>query len=130
MTSIKDAIEEELIISSFNYSEKNLFNDHVCLMNCELSIDKKKYCLQVLINTNFIEYDFVNISTAQKICKKLDIIFQMLMKFRTIKTYDDYVEKLITHVIYSIMKIHDYVESLIFLLIIYFEQQDIILDKS
>ena len=81
MTSIKDAIEEELIISSFNYSEKNLFDDHVCLMNCELSVDNKKHCLQVLTDTDFIEYDFVNILTAQKICEKLDIISQILVKF-------------------------------------------------
>ncbi len=83
-----------------------------------------------MINIDVTEYAFIDESVAQSFCETLKIESIQLLKKRLIKAYDERKDQVITHVIYSKMIIQKHIESLIFMLIIRFDQQALILDKS
>jgi hypothetical protein len=83
-----------------------------------------------MINIDVIEYAFIDESIAQLFCEILKIEFVQLIKKRLIRVYDERKDQVITHVIYSKMIIQEYTKNLTFMLIIRFEQQILILEKS
>ncbi len=83
-----------------------------------------------MININVIEYAFIDESIAQSLCEILKIESVQLIKKRLVKVYDERKDQVIIHVIYSKMIIQEHTKNLIFMLIIKFEQQTLIFEKS
>jgi hypothetical protein len=107
--------------------KNDLFDETSVLINCVL---RDKIFIIAMINIDVIEYAFVDESVAQSLCDTLKIESVQLIKKRLVRVYDERKDQVITHVIYSQMIIQRHIESLIFMLIIKFEQQILILDKS
>ncbi len=74
-----------------------------------------------MINNDYIEYFFININIAHKMCKALKIDVVKLNKSCKIKSYNERKNKNIIHVIYSFMTIQDYIKSCILMMIIKFD---------
>ncbi len=117
---------KDLIISSF-LIKNDLFDETSVLINCVL---KNKILIITMINIDVIEYAFIDKSIAQSFCETLKIEFVQLIKKKLIRVYDERKDQVIIHVIYSKIIIQEYTKSLIFMLIIRFEQQILILEKS
>ncbi len=83
-----------------------------------------------MINNDCIEYSFIDINIAHKICESLRISLLKLNKSREVKEYDERRNKNITHVIYSFMTIQDHTKSFTSMMIIKLDQHFIILRKS
>jgi hypothetical protein len=83
-----------------------------------------------MINNECIEYFFIDINIAHKICEVLNIAFVKLNKSREVKDYDERKDKDITHVIYSQMTIQNHTKNCISKMIIKLNQHSIILEKS
>ncbi len=64
-----------------------------------------------MINNDCIEYFFIDINIAHKVCESLNINSLKLNKSREVKKYDERRNKDITHVIYSFMTIQNHIES-------------------
>ena len=126
---MREIEEIEKLIITFFLAKKNFFDDDSVLAVDILNIIKK-ISFKMLIDTDVTEYEFVNISVAQRICEQLRIISIELNKFKQLKEYDERQEQLITHVIYSTLIVQDYIESLISLFLTKLDQQNIILEKS
>ncbi len=82
-----------------------------------------------MINNECIDYSFIDIDIAHKVCELLRIESLQLNKSREVKNYDERRSKDIIHVIYSFMTIQDHTKSCISMMIIKFDQHSIILDK-
>ncbi len=108
--------------------EDNFFDDTSIIVDCTLNFEDE-YKIKAMINNNCIDYFFINIIIAQKICDSLRITFLKLNKFREVKNYDERKNKNIIHVIYSFMIIQNYTKSSIFMMIIKLNQHSIILEK-
>ncbi len=116
-------------IDACNY-EDNLFDDKSIIVNCTLNLDNdSEYKIRVMIDNDCIDYSFIDINIAHKMCELLSTAFLKLNKFREVKNYDDKRDKDITHVIYSSMIIQNHIESSIFMMIIKLDQHFIILEK-
>jgi NMD protein affecting ribosome stability and mRNA decay len=117
-------------IDACNY-EDNLFDDKSIIVNCILDLDNdSEYKIKVMIDNDCINYSFIDINIAHKMCELLNIAFLELNKSREVKSYDDRKSKDITHVIYSFMIIQNHIESSTFMMIIKLDQHFIILEKS
>jgi hypothetical protein len=117
-------------IDACNY-EDNLFDDKSIIVNCTLDLDNdSEYKIRVMIDNDCIDYSFVDINIAHKMCELLNIALLKLNKSREVKNYDDRRDKDITHVIYSFMIIQNHIESFISMMIIKLDQHLIILEKS
>jgi hypothetical protein len=117
-------------IDACNY-EDNLFDNKSIIVNCTLDFDNdSKYKIKIMIDNDCIDYSFIDIDIAHKICELLRIESLQLNKFREVKNYDERRSKDIIHVIYSFMIIQDHTKSCISMMIIKFDQHSIILDKS
>jgi NMD protein affecting ribosome stability and mRNA decay len=117
-------------IDACNY-EDNLFDDKSIIMNCILDLDNdSEYKIRAMINNDCIDYLFIDINIAHKMCELLSIALLKLNKSREVKNYDDKKSKNITHVIYSFMIIQNHIESSISIMIIKLDQHLIILKKS
>jgi hypothetical protein len=113
-----------------NY-EDNLFDDKSIIVNCTLNLDNdNKYKIKVMIDNDCIDYLFINIDIAHKLCELLRIESLQLNKFREIKNYDERRSKNIIHVIHLFMIIQDHTKSCTSMMIIKLDQHLIILDKS
>ena len=66
---------------------------------------------------------------ARKICEKLQITFQQLLKFKFIREFDDKSKIIVTHVIYFIMTVNRHRKNLISLLITKLRNHKLILKK-
>ncbi len=100
-------------------------------MNCILDLDNdSEYKIRAMINNDCIDYLFIDINIAHKMCELLSIALLKLNKSREVKNYDDKKSKNITHVIYSFMIIQNHIESSISIMIIKLDQHLIILKKS
>jgi hypothetical protein len=108
--------------------EDNLFDDASIIVNCTLNL-KNEHKIRTIINNDYIEYFFININIAHKICKSLNINLLKLNKSREMKKYDERKDKDIIHVIYSLMTIQDHTKSFTSMMIIKLDQQFIILRK-
>ena len=107
----------------------DFFDDKSVVEDCILDI-KRRYNIKTMIDNDCIDYSFINIIVAQKICDALDIASLALNKFKRVKEYDDRRDKNITHVIYSFLTIRNHIESSTSMLIIELDQHSIILEKS
>jgi NMD protein affecting ribosome stability and mRNA decay len=117
-------------IDACNY-EDNLFDDKSIIVNCTLNLDNdNEYKIKVMIDNNCIDYSFIDINIAHKMCELLSIVLLKLNKSREVKNYDDKRNKDITHVIYSSMIIQNHIENSTFMMIIKLDQHLIILEKS
>jgi hypothetical protein len=83
-----------------------------------------------MIDNDCIDYSFIDINIAHKMCELLSIVFLKLNKSREVKNYDERRSKNIIHVIYSFMIIQNHTKSSIFMMIIKLDQHSIILNKS
>ncbi len=84
--------------------ENNLFDDKSIIVNCTLNLDNdNEYKIKAMMNNECIDYSFINIDIAHKVCERLRIAFLKLNKSREVKNDDERRNKNITHVIYSLM---------------------------
>jgi NMD protein affecting ribosome stability and mRNA decay len=117
-------------IDACNY-EDNLFDDKSIIVNCTLDLDNdSEYKIKAMIDIDCIDYSFIDINIAHKMCELLNIAFLKLNKSREVKNYDERRNKDITHVIYSSMTIQNHTKSSISMMIIKLDQHFIILEKS
>jgi hypothetical protein len=107
--------------------EDNLFDDTSIIVDCIL---ENEYKTRAMINNDCIEYFFIDINIAHKMCKTLNIALVRLNKSREIKNYDERRNKDIIHVIYFLMIIQDHTKSFISMMITKLDQHSIILKKS
>ena len=71
-----------------------------------------------LLNINYISYSFIDQNLAQIIYNRLDINFISLFKPRCVKDFDNNISFYsITHVLYSILTVQNYIEFTISMLI-------------
>ncbi len=117
-----------LEIDVFNF-ENALFDDKSIMIECILKFDNE-YIIKAIINNDCIDYSFIDIDIAQKVCYSLSINSLKLNKSREVKNYDERRNKDITHVIYLFMTIQNHTKSFIFIMIIKLDQHFIILKKS
>jgi hypothetical protein len=82
--------------------EDNLFDDTSVIVDCILDLEDE-YKIKAMIDNDCIDYFFIDIVIAQKVCDSLRIIFLKLNKSREMKNYDERRNKNISHVIYSFM---------------------------
>ncbi len=109
--------------------EDNLFDDKSIIVKCTLNL-KNEYKIKTMINNDCIDYFFIHINIAHKMCESLNINSLKLNKSREVKKYDERKNKNITHVIYSFMIIQDHTKNFISMMIIKLDQHSIILEKS
>jgi hypothetical protein len=110
--------------------ENSLFDDASIIVDCTLDLyNNNEYKIRAMIDNDCIDYSFINIVNAQKVCDSLRISFLKLNKSREVKDYDERRNKNIIHVIYSLMIIQNHIENSISMMIIKFDQHSIILDK-
>ncbi len=111
--------------------EDNLFDNTSIIVDCTLNHENEnQYQIKAMINNDCIEYLFIDINIAHKVCESLRISFLKLNKSREVKEYDERRDKDITHVIYSLMTIQDHTKSFTSMMIIKLDQHSIILRKS
>ncbi len=111
--------------------EDNLFDDASIIVDCTLNHENEnQYQIRAMINNDCIEYFFIDINIAHKVCKSLSINFLKLNKSREVKRYDEKRNKDITHVIYSLMTIQNHTKNSTLMMIIKLDQHLIILRKS
>jgi hypothetical protein len=109
--------------------EDNLFDDTSIIVDCTLNLEDE-YKIKTMIDNDCIDYSFIDIDVAHKVCELLSIKSLRLNKSREIKNYNEKRNKNIIHVIYSFMIIQNHIESFVFMMIIKFDQHSIILRKS
>jgi hypothetical protein len=105
-----------LKIDVFNF-ENNFFDDKSIIVECTLKLDNE-YVIKTMINNDCINYSFIDIDIAQKVCEVLKISSLKLNKSREVKNYDERRNKDIIHVIYSFMIIQNHTKSCISMMII------------
>jgi hypothetical protein len=108
--------------------QNTLFDDKSIIVDCILNL-KDEYKIKAMIDNECIDYSFIDINIAYKVCELLRIELLQLNKSREVKNYDERRNKDITHVIYLFMTIQDYTESCTSMMIIKFDQHSIILNK-
>ncbi len=109
--------------------EDNLFDDTSIIVNCMLN-HENEYKIKAMINNDCIEYSFIDINVAHKVCESLSINSLKLNKSREVKEYDERKDKDITYAIYSLMTIQNHTKSFTSIMIIKLDQHLIILRKS
>jgi NMD protein affecting ribosome stability and mRNA decay len=97
--------------------ENNFFDDKLIIVKCTLNF-KNEYKIKVMINNDCIDYFFIDINIAHKMCESLNINSLKLNKSREVKKYDERKNKNIIHAIYSFMIIQDHMKSFISMMII------------
>jgi hypothetical protein len=108
--------------------EDIFFDDKSIIVNYILDF-KDEYKIKTMIDNECIDYSFIDIDIAHKVCKLLRIESLQLNKSREVKNYDERRHKDIIHVIYSFMTIQDNTKSCISMMIIKLDQHSIILNK-
>jgi hypothetical protein len=117
-----------LKIDVFNF-EDSFFDDKSIIVECILELDNE-YNIKAMIDNDCIDYSFIDIDIAHRVCEVLNISSSKLNKSREVKKYDERRNKNIIHVIYSFMTIQDHTKNSIFMMIIKLDQHFIILKKS
>jgi hypothetical protein len=111
--------------------ENSLFDDASIIVDCTLDLhNDSEYKIKAMIDNDCIDYSFIDIVIAQKVCDSLKINSLRLNKFREVKNYDERRDKDIIHVIYSFMIIQNHTESSTSMMITKLDQHSIILKKS
>jgi hypothetical protein len=109
--------------------EDTLFDDKSIIVDYILDL-KNEYKIKAMIDNECIDYLFIDIDIAHKVCELLRIESLQLNKSREVKNYDERRDKNITHVIYSFMTIQNHTENCISMMIIKLDQHSIVLEKS
>jgi hypothetical protein len=110
--------------------ENNLFDDALIIVDCTLDLhNDSEYKIKAMIDNDCIDYSFIDIVIAQKVCDSLKISSLKLNKLREVKNYDERRNKNIIHVIYSFMIIQNHTKSFTFMMITKLDQHSIILNK-
>jgi len=122
VTFIKDAMKD-VLISSTTSSSNDLFASEPLTTECVLSSNEISYSLKSLIDTEAADYSFIDELTAQNVCDHLQIESLSLIKFKSIRGFDDhYAKKLIIHAIYSNLTVQDHMKRFASMLIIRLDQ--------
>ncbi len=101
VTFIKDAMKDVLISSTMSSSD-DFFASKSLTIECILFSNEISYLLKSLIDTEAVNYSFIDELIAQNIYNYLQIESLSLIKFKSIRRFNDhYAKKLITHAIYS-----------------------------
>jgi len=130
VTFIKDVMKN-VLISSIMSSSNDLFASKSLTIECVLSSNEISYSLKSLIDTEAVNYSFINELIAQNVCDHLQIESLFLIKLKSIREFDDhYAKKLITHVIYLNLTVQDHMKHFVFMLIIQLDQHQMILEKT
>ena len=128
---IKNVIDECLRISSTHDNNMfDLFIKRSLIIFCTLSFNDNKHKLEALIDTNAIDYAFINKEIAQLVCNMLNMKFISLLKSKSLIEFDDRHVSSIIYVIYFKLTINLHFELIISLLIIDLNNHSIILEKS
>ena len=114
---------------SASFLSEDLFSERAFDTLCTLE-NKNEFKTTALLNTDSSEYAFIDKKFARKICDKLNISSQELIKIKLIREYDEKTDVAITHVIYFILTVNDHRKSLTSLLIIKLRNHKLILEKS
>ena len=114
---------------SASFLSKNLFNERTFDTLCTLE-NKNELKTTALLNIDSSEHAFIDKEFARKVCNRLNISFQELIKIKLIRKYDEKTNVAIIYVIYSILTVNDHRKNLTFLLIIKLENHKLILKKS
>ena len=120
--------DENLFVSTL-FVSRNLFNKKTFDINCKLK-DKEEIKTFALLNTDHSKIAFIDTKFAQRICDKLNISFQKLIKVKIIRDYNEKSDIFITYVIYFIMIINKHWKNLTSLLITKLKNHKLILEKS
>ena len=107
---------------------KNLFNERTFETVCKLK-NNDKFKTSDLLNIDNTKHVFIDEKFAQKVCEKLQIAFQQLLKLKFIREFDDRSEITVTHVIYFIMTVNKHRKNLISLLITKLRNHKLILER-
>ncbi len=112
VTFIKDVMKDVLISSDDFFASKSLTTE------CVLSNNEISYSLKSLIDTEAADYSFIDELIAQNVCDHLQIESLSLIKFKSIREFNDYyAKKLITHAIYLNLTVQDHTIDTAFMLI-------------
>ncbi len=112
-------------------SSNDLFASKSLITKCVLFSNEINYLLKSLIDIEEADYSFIDELIAQNIYDHLQIKSLSLIKFKSIREFDDhYAKKLITHAIYSNLTVQDYIKCFIFMLITQLNQHQMILEKT
>jgi hypothetical protein len=109
--------------------ENTFFDDKSIIVDCILRF-KDEYKIKAMIDNECINYSFINIDIAHKVCELLRIESLQLNKSREMKSYDERRDKNIIHALYSFMIIQNHTKNCISMMIIKLNQHSIILEKS
>ncbi len=130
MTFIKDVMKD-VLISSTTSSSNDLFASKSLTTECVLSSNEISYSLKSLIDIEAADYSFIDELIAQNVCDHLQIESLSLIKFKSIREFDDhYAKKLITHAIYLNLTVQDYMKRFVSMLITRLSQHQMILEKT
>ncbi len=130
MTFIKDVMKD-VLISSTTSSSNDLFASKSLTTECVLSNNEISYSLKSLIDTEAADYSFIDELIAQNVYNHLQIESLSLIKFKSIREFDDYyAKKLITHAIYSNLTFQDHMKCFTSMLITWLNQHQMILKKT
>ncbi len=130
MTFIKDAMKD-VLISSTTSSSNDFFASKSLTTECVLSSNEISYSLKSLINTEAADYSFIDELIAQNVCDHLQIESLSLIKFKSIRKFDDhYAKKLITHAIYLNLTVQDHMKRFASMLITRLSQHWMIFKKT
>ena len=105
---------------------EDLFCENFLTIQCTLG---NKIKVITLIDIYTTAFDFINKKFAEIVCKKLEIQSQHLIKPKPIQRFDSRVIRPIIHVIFPMLFVENYTESLALLFIIKLGQHFIILGR-
>ena len=107
----------------------NKFTNNSLVIQCTLVFDKYEHNVQTLMNTNVIEFVFIDEKIAQLICEKFQINFVIFFWFKHVNEFDDRLIKFIIHVIYFTFTMQNHFELFIFMFITKINVHFLILNK-
>jgi hypothetical protein len=81
-----------------------------------------KFNIRIMIDIDATDYYFINKVIAHKICELIEISSVKLLKSKNVRAYNDRKNTFITHVIYSFLRVEDYLESIISIMITKLDQ--------
>ena len=108
----------------------NRFTNNSLVIQWTLVFDKYKHNVQTLVNTNVIEFAFIDEKIAQLICEKLQINLVILSWLKHVNEFDDRLTKFIIHAIYFTLIVQNHSKLSIFMFITKIDSHSLILDKS
>ncbi len=121
---------KDVLISSTTSMSDDSFASESLTTEYVLSSNEISYSLKSLINIEAADYSFIDEVIAQIVCNQLQIEFLTLIKAKSIQEFDDhYVKKLIIYVIYLNLTVQDHTIDTAFMLIIWLNQHQMILEK-